>query len=106
MPTLMLEYHSWSSRASGHHRRLSGEAQWRPDEAVHHAAHPAMRVVHRQGSQSQSCCGMDSWVWPWLSRHLLSRYSPTGSTRVDVGGGGIHHYQAYVLRLKIYCGLQ
>jgi len=21
-------------------------------------------------------------------------------------GGGIHHYQAYVLRLKIYCGLQ
>ena len=26
----------------------------------------------------------DNWVCPWLSRHVSSQYSPTGSTRFDV----------------------
>jgi hypothetical protein len=26
----------------------------------------------------------DNWVYPWLSRHPFSQYSPTGSTRSDV----------------------
>ncbi len=36
----------------------------------------------------------DSWVWPWLSCHPFSRYSPTGSTRFDVWVGIFTQYQA------------
>ncbi len=36
---------SWSFRASGRRRHLGGEARWRPDEAVRHAAHLAMGLV-------------------------------------------------------------
>jgi len=45
VPTLLLEYHSRSSSASGRRRRLGGEARWRPDKAVHNATQPAIRVV-------------------------------------------------------------
>ena len=36
----------------------------------------------------------DSWVWPWLSRHPFSQYSPTGSTQFDVWRGIFTQYQA------------
>jgi len=45
---------SWSSSASSHHCRLSGEARWRSDEAVCCAAHPVMRVVRPPAAAGKS----------------------------------------------------
>ena len=48
----------------------------------------------------------DNWVSPWLSRHVSSQYSPTGSTRFDVWEDKFTQYKAYVLRLETYYGLR
>ncbi len=47
-----------------------------------------------------------NWVSPWLSRHVGSQYSPTGSTRFDVWEEKLTRYKAYVLRLKTYSCLR
>jgi hypothetical protein len=51
---------SWSSSASGHRRRLDGEARWRPDKAVRRAAHPVMRLVRPPAAAGQSRCPSSS----------------------------------------------
>jgi hypothetical protein len=43
----------WSSSASSRCRRLGSEARWRPDEALRHAAHPAMQVVRPPAAAGQ-----------------------------------------------------
>jgi len=45
---------SWSSSTSGHRRRLGGEAQWWPDEAVRCAAHLVMRALQPPTAAGQS----------------------------------------------------
>ncbi len=54
----------WSSSASGHRRRLGGEARWRPDKALRRAAHPAMQVVRPPAAAGQSRRPSSS---PWLA---------------------------------------
>ena len=72
-----------ATSASGHRRRLGGNAQWRPDEAVCRAAHLVTRALQPPATAAQSRCPSSS------PPSASVEDTDDDDDDVDDGGGGL-----------------